>query len=94
MISGSSKFSKSSFDKSLIEFKLASNSKLKQNLKNQVQIYEKANDTKKSIKIILYFTDKEKERVDKILKELKLTNDESIILIDAINNKKSASNVK
>lgn len=88
------KFSKSSFDKSLIEFKLASNSKLKQNLKNQVQIYEKANDTKKSIKIILYFTEKEKERVDKILKELKLTNDESIILIDAINNKKSASNVK
>ena len=78
----------------VIEFKLASNSKLKQNLKNQVQIYEKANDTKKSIKIILYFTDKEKERVDKILKELKLTNDESIILIDAINNKKSASNVK
>ena len=68
--------------------------KLKQNLKNQVQIYEKANDTKKSIKIILYFTEKEKERVDKILKELKLTNDESIILIDAINNKKSASNVK
>ena len=73
---------------------MASNSKLKQNLKNQVQIYEKANDTKKSIKIILYFTEKEKERVDKILKELKLTNDESIILIDAINNKKSASNVK
>ena len=73
---------------------MASNSKLKQNLKNQVQIYEKANDTKKSIKIILYFSDKEKDRVDKILKELKLTNDESIILIDAINNKKSASNVK
>ena len=88
------KFSKSNFDKSLIEFKLAGNSKLKQNLKNQVQIYEKANDTEKSIKIILYFTEKEKERVDKILKELNLMNDESIILIDAINNKKSASNVK
>ena len=67
---------------------------VRQNLKNQVQIYEKANDTKKSIKIILYFTEKEKERVDKILKELNLMNDGSIILIDAINNKKSASNVK
>lgn len=88
------KFSKTSVDKSLIEFKLASNSKLKQNLKNQVEIYEKANDTKKSIKAILFFTDKEKERVDKILKELGLENKENVILIDAINNKVSASNVK
>lgn len=88
------KFSKTSVDKSLIEFKLASNSKLKQNLKNQVEIYEKANDTKKSIKAILFFTDKEKERVDKILKELGLENKENVILIDARNNKVSASNVK
>lgn len=88
------KFSKTSVDKSLIEFKLASNSKLKQNLKNQVEIYEKANDTNKSIKAILYFTDKEEERVNKILKELGLENKENIILIDARNNKVSASNVK
>ena len=88
------KLSKSSLDKSLIEFKLANNSKLKQSLKNQVQIYEKENDKKQSIKVILYFTEKEKERVCKILDELKLTNDETIILIDAINNKVSASNVK
>ena len=88
------KFSKTSVDKSLIEFKLASNSKLKQNLKNQVEIYEKANDTNKSIKAILYFTDKEKERVNKILKELGLENKENVILIDARNNKVSASNVK
>lgn len=88
------KFSKTNADKSLIEFKLAGNSKLKQNLKNQVEVYEKANDTKKSIKAILYFTDKEKERVEKILKELGLENKENIILIDARNNKISASNVK
>ncbi len=88
------KFSKTSVDKSLIEFKLASNSKLKQNLKNQVEIYEKANDTNKSIKAILYFTDKEEERVNKILKELGLENKENVILIDARNNKVSASNVK
>lgn len=88
------KFSKTNADKSLIEFKLASNSKLKQNLKNQVEIYEKANDTKKSIKAILYFTDNEKERVDNILKELGLENKENIVLIDARNNKISASNVR
>lgn len=88
------KFSNTSHDKSLVEFKLASNSKLKQNLKNQVKIYEKANDTNKSIKVIIYFTQKEKERVDKIIKELNLNNDDTIILINAINNKKSASNVK
>lgn len=88
------KFSKTSVDKSLIEFKLASNSKLKQNLKNQVEIYEKANDTNKSIKAILYFTDKEEERVNKILKELGLENKENVILIDARKNKVSASNVK
>lgn len=88
------KFSRTNVDKSLIEFKLASNSKLKHNLKNQVEIYEKANDTNKSIKAILYFTDKEKERVDKILKELGLENKENIILIDARRNKISASNVK
>lgn len=87
------KFSRSNYDKSLIEFKLASNSKLKQNLANQVKIYEKANNTNKSIKVILYFNVKEKTKVDKILNELKLENDESIVLIDAINNKESASKV-
>jgi hypothetical protein len=45
--------SNGSADKSLVEFKLASNSKLKQNLKHQVEIYEAANDTKRSIKAIL-----------------------------------------
>lgn len=88
------KMSQSNHDKSLIEFKLASNTKLKQNLANQVEIYEKANDTTKSIKVIIYFDDKEKTRVEKILKELKLEKKENIVLIDARNNKKSASNVK
>lgn len=88
------KFSKTNLDKSLIEFKLASNSKLKQNLQNQVRIYEQANNTEQSIKVILYFTEREKKRVDRILEELKLKDDDSIILIDATNDKKSASNVK
>jgi len=80
-------------DKTLIEFKLASNSKLKQNLAKQVGIYEQANNTKSSIKVILYFNTKEFNKVTKILKELKLEKSENIILIDA-EPKLSASNVK
>ncbi|SHG01615.1 hypothetical protein [Flavobacterium defluvii] len=85
--------SKGSNDKTLIEFKLASNSKLKQNLEKQVEIYEKANKTKDSIKVILYFDIPEYNKVIKILKELKIDKSPNIILIDA-GRKKSASNVK
>ena len=52
--------SKGAMDKTLIEFKLASNSKLKSNLQHQLSIYAKANDTDKYISVILYFTDKER----------------------------------
>ncbi|UPQ75229.1 hypothetical protein [Chryseobacterium nepalense] len=85
--------SKGANDKTLIEFKLASNSKLKQNLENQVKIYEEANNTKSSIKVILYFDASEYTKVQKILKELKLEKDKNIILINA-ERKASASNVK
>ncbi len=85
--------SKGSKDKTLVEFKLASNSKLKQNLAKQVEIYEQANNTRKSIKVILYFDNSELRKVTKALKELKLDNDPNIILIDA-GRKISASNVK
>lgn len=85
--------SKGSKDKTLIEFKLASNSKLKQNLEKQVEIYEKANATQHSIKVILYFENSEFRKVTKVLKELKLENKPNIILIDA-GRKISASNVK
>ena len=82
------------FRKEIVEFKLAKNTKLKQNLQNQVKIYEAANDTKQSIKVIIYFSNKERDRVLNILGELKLTEDHNIILIDASNNKISASNVR
>lgn len=81
-------------DKTLVEFKLAKNTKLKQNLKNQVKIYEAANNANQSLKVIMYFTEREKELVLSILEELKLQDDENIILIDACDNKPSASNVK
>jgi hypothetical protein len=89
------KISKGSADKSLVEFKIASNSKLEQNLQNQVEVYKEANNTKKAIKVIMYFTENELNRVTAILERLKLDNEMSIVLIDArIDNKTSASNVK
>ena len=89
------KISRGSRDSTLVEFKLASNSKLKQNLENQVQIYEDANQTKKSIKVILYFSDSERVKVIKTINELKLKEGPDLVLIDAqATNKKSASTVK
>ena len=88
------KVSLGSYDKTLVEFKLASNSKLKQNLQNQIKIYEAANGTKKSLKVIFYFRKDKLYKIKRILKELKLENDENIILIDCTPNKSSASNVK
>jgi len=77
-------------DKTLIEFKLASNSSLK-NLSKQVEIYEKDNCTNQSIKVIIYFTAKEEEKVKRVLNNELLT-DSNIILIDARkDNKQSAS---
>jgi hypothetical protein len=89
------KISKGKYDKVLVEFKLASNSKLEQNLQHQVDVYKKASQTDKDIKVILYFSAEEKRKVDKILKKLKLENMENVVLIDARkDNKISASNVK
>ncbi|MTI69173.1 MAG: hypothetical protein FH751_02815 [Firmicutes bacterium] len=87
------KASKGSADKTLVEFKLAKNTQLKRNLKNQVEVYKKANRDAKTIKVILYFTDKELEKVNRILNELDIAGEEAIILIDARKDKKSASEV-
>ena len=87
------KVSMGRFDKTLVEFKLASNSKLKQNLQHQVSIYEAANNTANSIKAILHFNDNELKRVLKVLNELGLTGRRDMVLIDACrDNKPSASN--
>lgn len=88
------KISKGTYDNTLVEFKLAKNTKLKQNLANQVEIYKAANNTNNAIKVIFFFSSEEKLRVKKILKELNLESSKSIILIDASReNKISASNV-
>lgn len=86
------KISHGSDDKVLVEFKLASNSKLRDNLAKQVEVYEKANESKASIKVILYFDMNELAKTEKILRELSLEKSGNIILIDARqDNKKSGS---
>ncbi len=86
------KISRGASDSTLVEFKLASNSKLERNLENQVGIYEKANSTTPSFKVILFFTHSEGQKVKRIIQRIKAPDDAGIILIDARkDNKPSAS---
>jgi len=85
--------SRGRLDKTLVEFKLASNKKLEQNLQKQVEIYQKANGTQLSFKVIVYFSEDELLKVSAILNKLGIAGKPHIILIDARNdNKPSASN--
>jgi hypothetical protein len=87
------KISRGASDKTIIEFKLASNSKLRKNILNQVAIYKKGSDAQSGLKVIFYMTEKEFDKVQAILKELEMQNDKNIYLIDArSDNKPSASN--
>lgn len=82
------KISKGSQDKTLVEFKLASNSQLKRNLKRQLEIYQKASDAKTGYKVILYFSEAELKKVGRMLEELDLLSNPHIILVDARNDNK------
>lgn len=87
--------SRGSANKALAEFKLASNPQLAANLEHQTAIYQRAHRTGKSVKVIVYYNEQELSRVESILRQLGLENDQSIVLIDARNdNKQSASKVK
>lgn len=88
------KVSKGASDCTIIETKLAKSTKLRQNLKNQVEIYCNANDSKKSITLIGYFCKEEQQRAESILKELDLFKKENYILVNCEYNLPSASNVK
>ena len=86
------KVSRGATDKTLVEFKLASNTQLKRNLENQLEIYKKASDAQVGFKVIIYFTEQERIRVQSILRELKMEKDSHVILVDACSeNKPSAS---
>ncbi len=81
-----------SLDKSIIEFKLGSNSKLQHGLEKQTDVYMQANQTEKKLIIIICYTEEDQTKVDTLLRELGLSNAENIIVIDARNdNKPSAS---
>ncbi len=85
------KISRGSIDKSLVEFKLASNTKLQRNLEKQVEIYKAASDAPSALKVILFFTDKERAKVLGILRELGLENNQDIVLIDGCAENKISS---
>jgi hypothetical protein len=88
------KISRGSRDSTLVEFKLASNSKLKKNLENQVEVYKAANPTASGIKVVMCFSEAEMAKVMGILNELGLNSDPNVVVIDADQtNKVSASNV-
>ena len=78
-----------------MEFKIASNKQLEQNLRKQVEIYKKANDTDKALKVIVAFSSSEITRAERIIKNVGLRDDPNVILINANPTKKvSASKVK
>lgn len=79
-------------DKTVVEFKLASNPKLNNVLK-QTSIYMKANQTNNFFVVIIFYNDKELEKVNNMLKICDLENKSNCILIDARRGKISASNV-
>ena len=77
------KVSKGKKNANLVEFKLAKNTGLEKNLQHQVKTYEKASETNAAIKVILYFSETELERVMNILRRLGLVNRPDIVMIDA-----------
>ncbi len=80
-------------DKAIIEFKLAKNSQLEKNLKNQADIYSDASRaTHPPIKVILYFTDTELTKLNRLLDKTNLRKCKDIVVIDA-RRKDSASKV-
>lgn len=87
------KISRGAKDKTLVEFKLASNTKIKRNLEKQLEVYQKASDAPYGFKVIIFFTDEQKQKVSRILRELGLDRDDHVYLIDArMDNKPSGSN--
>lgn len=86
------KISRGHLDKSLVEFKLASNSKLKRNLEKQVEIYKAASDASNALKVILFFTQEQHAKVAGTLRQLSLEKSNDVILIDGrADNKPSGS---
>lgn len=82
------KISQGAYDKTLVEMKLAKNTQLERNLENQLPIYQAASDAKNGIKVIIFFTYQEEQKVIRILRKLNIFNHKDIVLIDARNDNK------
>jgi hypothetical protein len=80
-------------DKTGLELKRASSSKLKKNLLNQGKVYQKDSNLKYVIKVIFFFFDEELERVNRILQEIKKSVDNREIFLVDCRKKQSGSNV-
>lgn len=73
-----------SADKTIIEFKLASNKSIEQTLVKQAEIYSSAaRATHPPLKVILYFSASELTKINRILDKTKLRSCKDVILIDA-----------
>lgn len=78
-------------DKSIIEFKLAKNSHMEKNLRNQAKIYsDAARANNPPIMAILYFNFSERDKVQRIMTKNGLSDTKHIVLINAMP-KESAS---
>lgn len=78
--------------KTLVEMKLASNTKLEANLKKQVELYQTSADAERGIKVLIFFNYQERLKVEAVLKRLGMQHSKDIVLIDArSDNKPSAS---
>jgi hypothetical protein len=86
------KISRGAKGKTLIEMKLAKNSGLERNLRNQLPIYQAASGAEHGIKAIIFFSAEEQARVLGILDKLGILGHRDIVLIDArADNKPSGS---
>jgi len=79
--------SNGSEDKCVVEFKLASSSSLENNLRNQLDEYKKLNKAQHGLWIIIVYNDNEYQKVQLLIKKLKL-NVRDIIVVDVRKNNK------
>jgi hypothetical protein len=83
------KISRENTESSIVEFKLARNPQLRKSLEKYADNTDNGiKSTDNKIKVIVYFNAYELEKINNILKYLKLQNSENIILIDARNDNK------
>lgn len=85
--------SRGSSDSTLIEFKLASNTSLESNLKYQDDIYMRACETGKAIKVVFCFSGDELNKAKRFCDKMGLSADKDYVLINC-REKPSASKVK